>query len=346
FPIKAPAGYLNDRNQKKIVIDPSRAPIIRRAFEQYATGNFSLADIRKEMIEAGYTQRNGGRPPKSSIELILKNPFYYGEFRWRGQLYKGNHEPLISRATFDRVQRLLEGKGPGLYQERAFAFGQFLTCAHCGCTITAEIKKEKYIYYRCTNGRGKCPQRYVREEALVEQLGEVMKAIRIDPLVARWIEEAIEETSAEEQAFHDAEVGRLEAEIEKLTLRMEKMYEDKLEGVVSEEFWSKKAAEWQRQKREAEVRLEAMHRADQSFKALAKSTLELAHSAHTLFIQQGAHEQRWLLNHVLSNCFLRDGEVVPEYRKPFELLAYAAKHFDKEKAVSGSSTPETAVKWA
>lgn len=345
-PGKAPIGYLNDRNSKRIIIDPDRAPLVRRAFELYATGDYSLFDIRKALIEMGFALRNGGRPPRTSIELMLKNPFYYGEFRWRGQLFKGNHEPLISRSLFDRVQTKLADKGPGVFQEREFAFGQFMTCGHCGCAITAEIKKEKYIYYRCTNGKGKCPQKYVREEALVGQFAEVVRAVRLDPRLASWIEEAVLEANEDEHRLHEAEVARLNAEIARLTQRLERIYIDKLDGHVSDELWAKMSGEMKAAKRDAEARLGALGRADQNFKALVQSTLELAQTAHSLFLGEPPHQQRELLYHVLSNCKMKDGVVVPEYRKPFALLAHAAKQWDQEKAASGSSDPKAAIRWA
>ncbi|HEY9724462.1 MAG TPA: recombinase family protein [Oscillatoriaceae cyanobacterium] len=348
FPVKAPTGYLNDKNLKRIVVDPDRGHIVRQAFEQYATGDYSITDIRRMMIDMGFTQRGTGKaPPRSSIELMLKNPFYYGEFRWRGKLHRGNHQPLISRHTFDRVQDLLSGKGPGDYQERQFAFGQFLKCANCGCTITAEIKKEKYVYYHCTNGRGGCEKpKLVPEKHLCAQFADVLKAIELDETVVAWIQEALNESSLEEQAYHEAEVSRLREEIARNKARLEQMYMDKLDGQVDEAFWRTKSEDWKKQIRRAELEIESHQVADERFHALARETLELARSAHSLFIQQTPHEQRELLHHVLSNCFLRGENIEPEYRKPFDLLAYAAKHIFEEKGASGGKNPEAPVKWA
>ena len=48
-------------------------------------------------------------------------------------------------------------------------------CGECGCSITAEIKKGRYIYYHCTFDKGKCGGSYVREEELERQFGEIFK---------------------------------------------------------------------------------------------------------------------------------------------------------------------------
>lgn len=85
---------------------------------------------------------------------------------------------------------------------------------------------------------------------------------------------------------------------------------------------------------------------DERQKQAAKEAIELAQSVHSLFLMQTPHEQRELLQHVLSNCFLRDGKVDPEYRKPFQLLTFAAKEFANEKSDPGPDDPRSAFKWA
>jgi len=52
--------------------------------------------------------------------------------------------------------------------------------------------------------------------------------------------------------------------------------------------------------------------------------LELARNAQKLFEQQEPREKRRLLNFVLSNCTWEDGEVVANFRQPFDLLAETA----------------------
>ena len=54
WPSKPPVGYLNDRNARSIVVDPAKAPLVRKAFELYATGNYALHEIRARMSEENY----------------------------------------------------------------------------------------------------------------------------------------------------------------------------------------------------------------------------------------------------------------------------------------------------
>ncbi len=94
-----------------------------------------------------------------------------------GKRQKGSHEALVSHDTFDRVQEVLGGK-PRPRNKRRHAFMGLLTCERCGCAMTAEIKKGKYVYYRCTGFKGRCGNAYVREERLAELLGDVIAPFR------------------------------------------------------------------------------------------------------------------------------------------------------------------------
>ncbi|MGC8977631.1 MAG: recombinase family protein [Candidatus Ratteibacteria bacterium] len=126
LPTRAPIGYKNNPMTGMIDIDSERAPFIKRLFELYATGNYSEKELTEIMNREGLRDNKGEKIHKSHVHRILKNPFYYGEFYWNGELKKGIHKPLISKELFDKVQKVLK-------------------CGKCGCAITAEIKKQKWL---------------------------------------------------------------------------------------------------------------------------------------------------------------------------------------------------------
>lgn len=107
--------------------------------------------------------------PTSAVHKILRTRLYTGTFEWRGELYKGTHQPLVTHELWAHVQDILDGrrtKRQGL--EQNFAFSGLINCGHCGCALVAEIKKQKYVYYHCTGFKGNCGEPYVREEVLEE----------------------------------------------------------------------------------------------------------------------------------------------------------------------------------
>jgi len=147
YPATPPLGYKR-LNTKTIVIDQQTAPMVIRAFNLYSEGNKSLASVAKQLHEEGFVYK-AAKPKldKSHLESILKNVFYVGQFYFSGKYYKGIHEPLISEELFEEVQRAFKKDGKPLYRkEHSFAFASFITCGECGSTITAEIKKGKYVY--------------------------------------------------------------------------------------------------------------------------------------------------------------------------------------------------------
>ena len=87
--------------------DPVLAPLVREAFERYATGEYSIRKLLKVMTECGLVARSGKRIGSFGLHTMLTNPFYCGKVRWGGELIDGGHEVLIANAIFDQViQRL------------------------------------------------------------------------------------------------------------------------------------------------------------------------------------------------------------------------------------------------
>jgi len=108
YPEIAPLGYLNDVRIKKIVIDRKRSKIVRQAFELYFQGDQRLEDIAAFFAKNGIVAKCKKPLHLSRITFILSNPFYYGLFRYSGELHEGNHEPIISKKIFDKVQEVLK----------------------------------------------------------------------------------------------------------------------------------------------------------------------------------------------------------------------------------------------
>lgn len=179
YPGRAPIGYRNNPTTRTIDVDPERAPKVRRIFELYAMGEHSLITLRKAVLE-----ELGLRLARSYFETILKNRFYLGYFVWQGIEYKGSHQPLISAQIFDQVQDVFAGRNKAKHRKHAFPFAGLLKCAHDGCTVTAELQKSKYVYYRCSHGRGKCLLPYMREQEVSDRMGELLKGIYVPERVA------------------------------------------------------------------------------------------------------------------------------------------------------------------
>ena len=78
WPGWAPLGYLNDYKDHKITVDPQRSLLVKKLFEVYATGDYSLKELHQEVARWGLTGKSGRAVRKSLLADILRNSFYYG----------------------------------------------------------------------------------------------------------------------------------------------------------------------------------------------------------------------------------------------------------------------------
>jgi site-specific DNA recombinase len=248
WPGWAPLGYqnLNDKSTgERISVDPVRGPLVRRAFELYATGEYSLASLTHQMAEEGLVGRLTKKPLSKSIlrDRILANPFYYGAFRYRGELHPGSHQPLVSLALFEQVQAVLQGKGRPKRFRHEFRYGGLLHCTRCHCAVVGDIKQGRYIYYRCSHRRGPCPEGYIRQEALAGLIGtQVAPVLRLRPGVDASLREAAEQIATDGND-RDAEQAGLERRLAELDRQAAILLDLRLaESVSDEQYMTKKDA--------------------------------------------------------------------------------------------------------
>ena len=198
-PGRPPLGYLHDKyadkGQKKVTIDPKRAPIIKKVFEKMAYEQLSCRKIHRWLIEeTNFKTRKDKKMTLSMVQRLIAEPFYYGEFEYpvgTDKWYKGGHEPIISKALYDKANEQLKRKNINRSESKEFAFTKLIKCGNCGSGITAEEKFKKlsdgsvrrYVYYGCSRARNQnCKGGYLREEELIEQLTKIIDELDINDL--------------------------------------------------------------------------------------------------------------------------------------------------------------------
>lgn len=109
----APIGYKNIRdknNRSDIIVDTKQAPIIVELFNAYATGQYTITKLTRLAVSLGLVNRQGKSVSESCISNMLKNPFYYGEFRIMGKTYPHIYKKLIDKSLFDEVQIIVKSR--------------------------------------------------------------------------------------------------------------------------------------------------------------------------------------------------------------------------------------------
>lgn len=104
----APLGY-KWTDKAQIVIDEENAEVIKFIFSKFMELK-SIAKVQRELPEAGYKTKQDKEFSFNSIKKILKNDFYKGVIRHGGIVQEGNHEPIINKITFGKVQSILNNK--------------------------------------------------------------------------------------------------------------------------------------------------------------------------------------------------------------------------------------------
>lgn len=218
YPGLAPLGYLNDPHSKTIHVHKKNAKLVRELFELYASSKVTLDDLAALLENRGLLSRGNKRIHISQVSFILRNPFYYGQFKYAGEMYDGTHEPLVSKELYDKANVVLHSRGrvPDIKDDPSPYCG-LLRCGGCGMGITAEVKEKHqkngkihhYTYYRCTRKSKavKCKEAPMRSELLDSQLSALlgeyaMPSEWVSPLSAMLDTEAATASKTATEAVH------------------------------------------------------------------------------------------------------------------------------------------------
>ena len=102
-------GYDNN-GKDSFKINESEAEYVRFCFENYLKYK-NLSEVAAVCKERGYCGKRGREPSPYAISVIISNPIYCGYNSFKGKIFKGLYEPIISVETFNKVQRLLKAQG-------------------------------------------------------------------------------------------------------------------------------------------------------------------------------------------------------------------------------------------
>ncbi|TSC87878.1 MAG: recombinase [Microgenomates group bacterium Gr01-1014_7] len=254
FPSWAPVGYLNvirDR-RKTIIVDKKKAPVVVKALEMFATGNYRIMDIGSFLAKHGITTRRtkkgeGGKviPSDQITYQILTNPFYYGHFRFKGELHEGKHSPIITKKLWDAVQKVVKRRSKVITKERVHKpYMGLFKCGECGYMITAEIKKG-FTYYRCTkkSKTHKCTQLFTREEDVDKQLSDNLLTVS---LRQDWADKMLDKLCLEEKEVAQScqvFVQTKKDEIKIISDKLQRLLDSYLDEVIDKDSYLTKKSE-------------------------------------------------------------------------------------------------------
>mgnify|MGYP000085335388 CR=1 FL=1 len=163
----APIGYVF--KDKHLIVENDRAKLIRKIFNDFASGKYTTYKQIKDSKEANLliNPKSGTRYrfKDDTIKKLLTNKLYMGKIelkRWGIAEQEAIHEAIIDENTFRKVQILLEKKGKKKHSNIApeeFPLKGDLLCSQCKSTLVYSKSKgrsKKYPYYRCNTSKEDC----------------------------------------------------------------------------------------------------------------------------------------------------------------------------------------------
>lgn len=326
---EAPIGYLNIKDELtdrgEVIIDKIRSSFVIRIFKLYSTGNYSMKGLAKLMKEEGLSTKRGGKIGTRQIELILKNPFYYGFQSYKGEIYPHKYEPIINYELFLMCQRVKEGykKVHRKNTSKPYVFKGLMTCSRCGCRITPESHKGKHIYYHCTDHKEICSKVFVKEEDILKPIEQVLAKLvlpqkRIDEVV-----ESLKITEESKNEFQTEQLKQFRKKYDSIEADISKMYQDRLDERITIDMYDKLFKEKKGTQQDLLLKMRQLDNADKKYYITANTILSLAKNAHNLFKSSEPEEKRQLVNFVFQNLKLDGKNLLFETKTPFKEVLLA-----------------------
>jgi DNA invertase Pin-like site-specific DNA recombinase len=310
LPTRPPVGYktIGEKGHKIHVVDEEKSPLVIKMFEYYDSGSCSLRLLTKKMYKEGLRNDHGNIIVMSRIHQLLQNPFYIGKIRWNGIITQGEHEPIIDKDVFERVQRRLRGKGTPRYSKHFYLFNHLLHCKECKGVITWEMHKD-IVYGHC-NHHNECKQNvWAKEYQIEEQIASVFNSLEVkNERLQRWIQKALKEGLEDETHYFSAALTELNKQHEHIKNRLNRLYDDKVDGKITQEFYDEKYKEYT-EERDTVIDAIGKHaNADNKYIDMGVSLYNLSQNASETYLKEKLiEEKRKLINKVFKNIILDNG---------------------------------------
>ena len=325
-PTRPVTGYKSagEKGHHIHILDEKKAPLIRKMFELYSTGNYSLKAMVEVMHKEGLRSVNGNKIEKSVIHKHLSNPFYYGKISWNGEIHPGKHEPIITKELFDTVQSKLVRKVDNpQYKTHLPVFKAKIKCEECGGTITWEIQKGRW-YGHCNHYK-ECSQKvWVVQPKVEEQLFPLFDGVAPkNERVLAWLIKAMKESHKNEIDYNNQKRESYNHIIRISDRRIEEAYKDKLDGKMPTALCEKVILDSTKEKEDAIEALAKLSRSRTAYYEAGYAIHELALKAKMIYESPKAitEDKRLLLSYAFSNLSLNADKINPNYTLAFEFLA-------------------------
>ena len=258
-----PFGYDYSKETGVLSVNPTQALIVNRIFTEYLNGK-SVAKIIRDLNAEGHVGRK--RPWGETItKYLLKNETYLGKSKYKGNVYEGQHEAIISQELFDLVQLEVERRqisalekynNPRPFRAKYMLSG-LMKCGYCGASLGLKYtRKDKngisHHKYQCRNRHSKdlekrCESGWYSQEGLEKDVIKELERLKLNPKYRN-------ETLAKKE--ETIKVEEVKKQLDKLNNQVSKLTELYLDEVITRKELDEKNAEIKTERQFLEEQLE------------------------------------------------------------------------------------------
>lgn len=198
-----PLGYKIEDH--KLVIDPTTAPVVRKAFELYAQG-WTVADICREFNTRGYRTAKNVEFNRNSFKSMFKNKRYIGIYTYKDMEIEDGVPAIVDKELFAEVGRRLKKNGEAPSRGKAkvdYLLSGKLFCGHCGQGMNGESGTshtgQVHNYYKCYSRKrhGNCRMKSLKKELIETWVAQDAMEMLSDDLIREIADIAVGQTEAE-----------------------------------------------------------------------------------------------------------------------------------------------------
>ena len=326
YPGHAPIGYINNLKTRNIEPDDIKSKIIKKAFEEFSQGRHTLESLKKRLCFWGVVSRNGTMLSKSSVKKILTNPVYIGIISRSGEFYNGSFAQIVSKATFEAVQEVLDERSRPRKSKVShnFPFTGLLRCGGCGASITDQFAKGNggiYRYYRCTKKLGKCHQPYIREDLLTGQLKNKLQKVALCEDLKEKMLFQISTWEKENRRSSHAFSQNLSNKITETEEKLDKLVNFFLDDLMDKDTYINKKNQLIKTKADLIQKKKGFGKKTDNWIEPLREWVNDAYHAEELASSKDLSAIKSFVGKIGTNRRLLDKKVLLQWEKPWELMA-------------------------
>lgn len=335
----APLGYINikdGRGRSDLEVDKERAPLIYKLFEKYSTGIYSFKQIQQYSIDIGLRNKRTGRPLTiSQIEYLLQNEFYIGRcYNSKEDIWVDHpYHTIIPIGLFEKCQQVAKKRSHNYSNttRNSFIFSGLIKCKNCGCTITPEIKKGKYVYLRPFPKKlpdgSKCNCKMINENIALNLVSDVISKISFNKELLASVLKDVKSRIDIIQGYQQNAIVNMQKKLEKLEKQKDRLLELYTNSdCISIEDFNKRTNSIQNEQNILKTKIQQQSFNPTTVDVTLDYLISLAMKLPDIFKSSRNAEKRELLSLIFSNFWLDGSNLLYTLRSPFDLLSKWASY--------------------